>query len=119
MTGRIGASDSATLARSSRPALGSRYSGSSTGPATSSSAIAGTPSRNTEPHQNDSSSTPPTTGPMAAPPMKHAIHTPIARDRCLASWNMLLTSDSVEGIRVAPATPSSARAAVSCSALVA
>jgi hypothetical protein len=32
---------------------------------------------------------------------------------------MLRISDSVDGARVAPATPSSARAAISCSALVA
>ena len=46
------------------------------------------------------------------------IHTPIANVRCCGSWNMLRSSDSVDGASVAPATPSSARAAISISALV-
>ena len=46
------------------------------------------------------------------------IHTPIANVRCCGSWNMLRISDSVDGASVAPATPSSARAAISISALV-
>ena len=37
--------------------------------------------------------------------------------RCFGSWNMLRISASVEGIRVAPAMPSTARAAISISAL--
>ena len=68
--------------RSSRPGSGSRYSGSSRGPTTSSSTITGTASRNTEPHQKLSSSTPPTSGPIAAPTEKLVIQ--IAdRDRAL------------------------------------
>ena len=39
--------------------------------------------------------------------------TPIANARCRASPNRLLIKDSVEGISVAPATPSSARATIS------
>ncbi len=110
-------SDSATLGRSMRPASGSRYSGSSRGPTTSSSTITGTATRNTEPHQKNSSSTPPTSGPIAAPAEKLAIHTPMANWRWCASWNMLRISDSVDGASVAPATPSSARVAISISAL--
>ncbi len=113
MAGRIAARDSATLVRSSRPAAVSRYSGSSTGPKTSSRPIAGTPSRNTDPHQKCSSSAPPTSGPTAAPDMKHTIHTLMATARCRGSRNMLPISAIVEGVIVAPATPSSARAAIS------
>ena len=45
-------------------------------------------------------------------------HTPIASARSRTSPNMLLISASVEGIRVAPATPNAARAAISMAALV-
>ncbi len=62
---------------------------------------------------------PPTTGPSAMPSAKLVAHTPIARERCRWSANMLLIRASVDGIRVAPATPSAARAAISMSALVA
>ena len=41
----------------------------------------------------------------------------MATDRCLGSWNMWKISDRVEGARVAPASPSRARAAISDSAL--
>jgi hypothetical protein len=118
MTGRIAPSDRATLARSSRSACGLRYSGSSTGPVSSSSTIAGTPSRNTEPHQNASSSNPPTIGPMIAPTTKHPAQTATALARCRGSRNRLVISDRVEGVRVAPAIPSSAREAISIWGLV-
>ena len=85
---------------------------------TSSSTIAGTPSRNTEPHQKCSSSTPPTIGPMIAPTVKHPAHSPIASARSRRSVNMVLISESVDGARVAPAIPSTARAAMSMTALV-
>src|SRR5215218_4016959 len=107
----------AALARSSRSAPGSRYSGSTRGPRTSSRAMTGKASRNTEPHQKCSSSTPPTTGPTAPPAEKAVIHTPMATVRCLGSWNMLKISDSVDGARVAPAMPSRARLAISISGL--
>ena len=45
------------------------------------------------------------------------IQTPIAKVRWPASRNMLRISDSVEGASVAPATPSSARVAISIAAL--
>jgi hypothetical protein len=79
--GRIVASDSATLARSRRPAFSSRYSGSSLGAVTSSNTMTGTASRNTAPHHATLSSSPPTTGPMTMPPMKQLIHTAIAVPR--------------------------------------
>jgi hypothetical protein len=84
----------------------------------SSSAITGTASRKTDPHQKRSSSTPPSTGPSAPPAEKLVIQIPIAVARCPGSGNMLKISDSVAGARVAPATPSSARLAISISALV-
>jgi hypothetical protein len=103
---------------SSRPAWGSRNSGSSIGPSTSSSPITGTATRNTDPHQNHSSSSPPTSGPTAPPTEKLVIHTETATVRWLGSRNMLRISDSVEGARVAPATPNSALAAISMPGLV-
>src|SRR5262249_82259 len=102
----------------SRPAPGSRYSASKRGPSTSSNAITGTANRNTEPHQNCSSSTPPSIGPMAPPAEKAVIQIPMAVERCWGSGNMMKISDSVEGARVAPPMPSSARAPISISGLV-
>jgi hypothetical protein len=46
------------------------------------------------------------------------IQTPIAKVRSWGSANMFRIRESVEGASVAPATPSSARAAISISALV-
>jgi hypothetical protein len=99
------------------PASGSRYSGSSHGPSSSSKAITGTATRNTAPQWNHSISAPPTSGPMAAPSEKLAIHTPMAKRRCCSSWNMLRIRDIVDGASVAPAMPSNARVAISISAL--
>ena len=67
MTASTAASDRPALDQVEAPALGSRYSGSSIGPTTSSSTMTGTPIRNTEPHQKYSSSTPPSSGPIAPP----------------------------------------------------
>ena len=107
-------SDSAALARSMRPGLGSLYSGNRKGPSTSSSNITGTPARNTAPHQNHSINTPPTTGPMIAPTEKLVIQMEIAKVRCLSSRNIDVISESVEGASVAPAIPRAARAMISC-----
>jgi hypothetical protein len=46
-------------------------------------------------------------------------HTPIAVARWRRSRNMLLINARVEGMRVAPATPSAARAAMSTSGVAA
>ena len=108
----------AALTRSRRPASGSRYSGSSRGPTASSSTITGTARRKTEPHQKRSSRSPPASGPIAAPAEKLVTHTAIATVRCPSSRNMLRIRESVDGARVAAATPSSAREAISISALV-
>ena len=107
------------LTRSKRPASGLRNSGSSTGPTTSSSAITGTASRNTEPHQKKWSSSPPSSGPSAPPSEKLVTQTPIANVRCPGSRKMFRISDRVEGASVAAAIPSSARATISIATLVA
>lgn len=73
----------------------------------------GTPSRKTEPHQKYSSMAPPTTGPSAMPTENMVTQMAMAMPRWRASANMLLIRASVEGISVAPATPSRARAAIS------
>ena len=67
MTARTAASESAALRTSSRPVSDSRCSGSRRGPSSSVSTITGTPSRKTEPHQANSSTAPPASGPIAAP----------------------------------------------------
>jgi hypothetical protein len=54
---------------------------------------------------------------MALPTIKPVIHTVIARVRSRSTWNILRSSDRVDGISVAPATPSRARAAIRVSAL--
>jgi hypothetical protein len=85
----------------------------------SSRTITGTLIRNTEPHQKWSSRNPLTSGPIAVPLEKTAIQTASAARRCPGSWNMLRVSAMVEGISVAPATPSTARAPMRVPALCA
>ena len=82
ITASTASSDSTALIGSRRPAAGSRYSGKSRGPTISSSTITGTPMRKTAPHQNISSTMPPTSGPIAPPTEKLVIQTPIAVVRC-------------------------------------
>ena len=117
MTGSTVASDKPELTRSNLALPGRRYSGSSTGPSASSSSIAGMLMRKTDPHQKCSSRMPESTGPTAIPLVITAVQIAIAVDRCFASWNMFRMRPSVDGINVAPATPSSALAAISISAL--
>jgi len=52
------------------------------------------------------------------PPMKQVIQTPIATPRWCWSRNIDVISARVDGIKVAPATPSSARVTTNISALV-
>lgn len=118
ITARTATSDIPALGISNRPGAGSRNSGSSRGAMTSSTAITGTASRNTDPHQRYSSMNPPTSGPIAAPTEKLMAQIPIATWRCWASRNMLRMSERVDGASVAPAIPSSARVTISISALV-
>jgi hypothetical protein len=77
----------------------------------------GTPSKNAEPHQKRSRRIPLTSGPRAMPPIKQLNHTPRASPICLGFSNMLRIKAIVDGIRVAPATPRIARAAISIPAL--
>ena len=118
MTARSATIDMTALTGSRRPAPGSRYSGRTRGPRTSSSAITGRASRKTDPHQKNSSITPPSTGPMALPALKEPIQTPTAMDRSRGSVNMWKIRLSVLGARVAPLMPRRARATISISALV-
>ena len=116
-TGRIAAKDPSTLSRSRPATRRLRYSGTRRGASSTSTTITGTFTRNTEPHQKYSSSSPPTIGPSAIPPETLAVQIPIARVRSAGSGNRCRISDSVDGIRVAPPIPISARAPMSTAAL--
>ena len=107
--------DSAEEPTSIRAGASPFDSGSSSRPATSASTITGTLIRKTEPHQKRSSSAPPTSGPSAAPAVAPADQIAMARARCARSANIDRTMESVDGINVAPARPSRARAAISTS----
>ncbi|GMA36599.1 hypothetical protein GCM10025876_28030 [Demequina litorisediminis] len=113
----IAAIDNALDTRSNPPSAGPRDSGSSHAPAMTRMTTTGTLMRNTEPHQKCSSSAPPTRGPTASPLAAAADQMAIARVRSVGSGKTLRISDRVEGIRVAPATPRSSRAAMSISGL--
>ncbi|CFL96169.1 Uncharacterised protein [Bordetella pertussis] len=89
------------------PAGTSRHAGQSRASTT------GTLIRNTEPHQKYSSSTPPTTGPRAAPPEAMAAHTPMARARSRASVNTWRRIARVAGIISAAPIASRPRATIS------
>lgn len=112
-------SERATLTRSHGPGAGSRDSGSSFIPTRTSTSITGRLMRKTDPHQKFSSRNPPTTGPTAVPADAAAPQIPTARLRSFGSWKMLRISARVEGISVAPATPSRALAAIIISGLLA
>src|ERR671919_296408 len=72
------ATDSSTPPGSSRPGFGSRDSGTSHRTNATPTAITGMLMRNTEPHQNDSSSRPPTTGPITTASPTEAVQMPIS-----------------------------------------
>ena len=99
-----------------RPGLGSLDSLISSGAQTRISAITGRLIRKTEPQKKRSRSRPPRIGPKAAPAEKAEAQTATAIIRCRWSGKRWRISESVEGIRVAPATPSRARARISISA---
>ena len=105
------------LGTSTRPGFGSRDSGISAGPRTSSGRMIGTATSRTAPHQKCSTSQPPTIGPSAAPPEKPAAQMATASRRRLGSGKMLRIRDRVDGISMAPKNPSPARPAISHSAL--
>ena len=73
----------------------------------------GTLIRKTEPHQNASSSAPPTSGPSAAPTTATDPQIPIAVLRSRSSGNVRRISASVAGIITAAPMPSSPRAPTS------
>src|SRR5699024_304555 len=75
-------------------------------------ATTGTLIRKTEPHQKNSSSRPPSTGPAAAPTTATDIHTAMARFRSRALVNVMRTRARLAGIMVAAPTPSRPRAAM-------
>jgi hypothetical protein len=68
--------------------------------------------RKTEPHQNFSSSAPPTTGPIATARPTAPAQTPIALPRSRGSKTLEMI-DSVDGMTAAPPMPMSARAQIS------
>ena len=86
-------------------------------PPTSSTTITGTLIKKTDPHQKCSNSSPPTTGPSAAPAENIAAQTPTAMLRSRGWRNSPRINASVDGASVAPATPSSARAPIRSSAV--
>ena len=115
--GAIVISDSRMLGTSTGPGAGSFDSRTSSGVSTSSGMRTGTASRNTEPHQKCSMSRPPTIGPSADPAAKPDAQIAIATRRWSRSWNTLRSSDSVEGMSIAPKKPRTALAAISSSAV--
>ena len=79
--------------------------------------ISGTLTRKAECQLNDSSRAPPTTGPTAAPSAAVAPQTLRARVRSRASSKIDRISERVDGITIAPPTPSRARIAITAAAL--
>ncbi|GAA1101235.1 hypothetical protein GCM10009668_19340 [Nocardioides dubius] len=116
-SGTMAAIESSEESQSTRAADSPFDSGNSSHPAIRVTTITGMLIRKTEPHQNRSSSTPPTSGPSAAPAVAPTDQMAIARARWPRSRNIERTIESVEGISVAPARPSRARAAIRVSGL--
>ena len=79
----------------------------------------GTLMRNTDPHQKRSRSAPPRIGPSETPSAPTPLAIPTAVVRSLASVKTLRVIERVDGMIVAPAIPSRARAAMSIAELVA
>src|SRR6478609_9076876 len=116
-SGAIVVSESSTLIGSIGPGLGSHDSGTSRGANTSSGSRIGTATTKTAPQWKCCSNAPPTIGPSAEPAVKKEAQIAMARRRSEASTKMLRSSDSVDGISMAPNTPSTARAATRYPAL--
>ena len=91
--------------------------GTSTAPATRATAMTGTFTRNTDPHQKCSSNQPDAMGPMAAPPPEMPAQMAMALGRSWAG-KTLVRMDRVEGITNAAATPITARAVMMVAAVV-
>ena len=105
-------------AGSMRPGFGSRDSGSSHRAAGMKTAMSGMLMKKIDPQWKCSMRIPPRIGPSAAPPENIAAQVAMATRRSRSWAKMLRMSESVEGMRVAPKTPSSARARMSISAEV-
>ena len=91
---------------------GSRLSGTSHRPAVSAIATMGAFTRNTEPHQNASSSDPPISGPSPIPRPATADQILIAFPRSSRGKTSVMT-DSVDGMIIEAPRPISARIAIS------
>ncbi|GAA2886137.1 hypothetical protein GCM10020220_090420 [Nonomuraea rubra] len=111
------AMDSTVATASQRPGARFLDSGSRNRPKPIARAMTGTFTRNAACQLKCSSSTPPTTGPSAAPTAAIADHTPRAFARSAGSVNRFRIMDSVDGMIMAPPTPSSARTAITSSGL--
>src|SRR5262249_14411648 len=109
--------DSTTPSGSNRDASGLRDSGITNHPTTNATRTIGTLTRNTDPHPNCESSTPPNTGPSAIPRPAIADHTPRARPRSLGSVKTLVTTATDVGRISAAPIPMTARHATSAAAL--
>lgn len=112
-TGSMVASESTMLVTSIRPGCGSRDSGTNRGASTSSGTRSGTASRKTDPQAKFSSRIPPTTGPSALPAANPVAQMAMARRRWSLSRKMERSSDSVDGMSMAPKKPRAARATIS------
>ena len=98
---------------SKRRIVRSREVGTMTAIATIATAMTGTFTMNTEPHQKWRSSSPPDTGPSATASPDVAAQTAIATVRCFGSVNTLTRMARVAGTISAPPTPIAARQAIS------
>ena len=116
MTGMTVPRASTELSQSNRAERAPRDSGRRNGALTRSRSMTGRLMRNTEPHQKCSSSTPLMIGPTVTPAVRATDQIATALVRSASSWKRLRISARVDGIRVAPAIPSTARAAMSISA---
>jgi hypothetical protein len=94
--------------------FGSRDSGTSTATSVTPATTMGTLIRKTEPHQKCSSSTPPSTGPIATARPTAPAQTPMARGRSRGSKTLAMI-ERVAGMTAAAPRPISARAAISWS----
>ena len=108
MTLSTASTDMAADSTSRRPASGSLYSGRTRGPG----GAGGHHRQGEQEHRappEELQHGPAQHGPDGRPGREALIQNPMAIDRSSGSWNMWKISDRVEGARVAPARPSSAR----------
>ncbi len=109
--------ESTTPSGSNRDASGFRDSGTAHHARPTTTTTNGTFTRNTEPHQNCESSSPPSTGPSASPRPATADHTPNARARSLGSVNTFVRTAIEVGMISAAPNPMIPRQTISAVAL--